>query len=1188
MVILSYSAFAQNNLVTYAGNNHKEDFKDILGLSDGTYLVAGYTDNLNWISSGVPKITLTNFDLPNSNGSNRYGIILHFASDLQQILKVLHFPQGAVEDISYIKSTNIPGQTTGDIYISGNTSDTKANGGGFFIAKLNNNFVNGDPTDLEWDFPIWASGNIKQRQPWDVDSKGRVVYMSGQTHNWDWSSIHSLDANGQRRIVDNWRRHWTDNGEFAGTISEYPGSLSEVSHSGIVLKEWGRGDLRSWNQQDFNLVQDDGNGGTKKGKWPLDAFYNTFWDENNPSDNGPGYTGYRLAETPVFGGSVVTIDRRNDHMYLGMNVKSVLPGGNPDFEPAVIAMDETGALKWWSRLYHEITPAGDTVNSSPDQYVDFLAIDYSQPVSNADIVVLARCHGNNVENFWEGNTIAAFPGQSAFQNQFTGSSGNIHISWLGKLDLDDGQLQASTYVAEYANGMNGTSGSMSDPNMDGWPSPNSGWPEVNTTRGHDLEVLENGAVAIVAVGRRTITTSNAFQKMIKASEGSSTWNNFIRIYEPDFSGVKYSTLLVGQWNHSDGKGGDNTDISGVFPIGMDGFIAVGKHEADGNGNAKGNNIPLANVPSWGANIPQNESAILARFYYDDNSDPTSPPQPLAQWGFNNDANDAIGSMDGSLQGGATFSSDAKEGSHSLSLDGNGDLVTLDYDDLEAPFTDRSITGWIKPDNLSGIQTIYEEGGTWKGLTLRLNGSTLEARARENNQYDLDVSATLSGNNWNHVALVKSGATMKLFINGVEQASGSNTNVSTVEVHGNPAGIGGTNNQDAFQTNSTTNFFSGLIDDIRVYTSALTSSEVSDLFNSYSNGTISVTGVSISPTSVSIEEGNTEQINATISPSNATDQSVSWSSSDNAVATVNNNGLVTAVSAGNADITVTTNDGSYTAVSSITVTAAPSGDDYFVESGGLVSIEAEHFYAQAAGTGDASGHTLDIFTDGNASGGEAIICNPNTGLNTGDNTIGPRNDYQVNFSTKGTYAVYLRVLGTSGNEDSYHVGLDGNLLSGGGFGMGSNAGSWKWTDEVTSSQTKVELTISSAGIHTINIWPREDGTQLDKIVITQGDAPSGTGPAESARGGNSTRFSMENQQIARDISIYPNPVENTLYVKLLKGKAEVNIYSQIGRLIRKEVISEGNTGLDVSDLNHDVYFIAVSTEKFKFVDKIIKR
>ena len=201
--------------------------------------------------------------------------------------------------------------------------------------------------------------------------------------------------------------HWLKNGcEFKGTpaSSNPQGGIDSVDYSGIVLKIWGRCDLRSWTQNEYDYIQPDGNGGTKKGSWPADLLFNGPCDPASPTATGPGYTGYSAAAgSPVYGGTNICIDKRNNNLYLGMNFKSVTSGGSPDFEPAVIAMNESGTMLWWSRLYHEITPAGDTMESVPDQYVDALAIDYS----NNKLVVGARCHGNNIENFWEGNQIAS-------------------------------------------------------------------------------------------------------------------------------------------------------------------------------------------------------------------------------------------------------------------------------------------------------------------------------------------------------------------------------------------------------------------------------------------------------------------------------------------------------------------------------------------------------------------------------------------------------------------------------------------------------------------------------------------------------------------------------------------------------------------------------------------------------------
>lgn len=294
-----------------------------------------------------------------------------------------------------------------------------------------------------------------------------------------------------------------------------------------------------------------------------------------------------------------------------MNFKSVAANGSPDFEPAVVAMDAMGSLRWWSRLYHEVTPSGDTVNSIPDQYVDALAIDYASD----QLVVAARAHGNNVENLWEGDEIAANPNANGFQNRFTGTNGNIHQSWLGKLSLGDGNLRHSTYVAELAEGTGSLGSPHPDPNLDGWPDPNTGWPDVNTTRTarNNLKVSSKGDVCLLGVGRRTITTANAYQKMVKPYfGGKSCWNSFTRVYDADLSVPLYASLIVGQWDTLTQVGGDNTELFGICKTQL-GVVCVGRQKADANGAALGNPLPVSNVPNWGSDAPDRESAILV--YY---------------------------------------------------------------------------------------------------------------------------------------------------------------------------------------------------------------------------------------------------------------------------------------------------------------------------------------------------------------------------------------------------------------------------------------------------------------------------------------------------------------------------------------------------------------------------------------------
>jgi hypothetical protein len=608
--------YGQTNLVTYAGNGGRETFYDVMQLTDGTFLVSGYADNLDWLGN-VPLVELDYpGDIPNALGSDRYGILMHLSSDLQTIQQVVHFPQGAVEDIRFVKTNAQPYSPTGDLYISCNTSDTDDNDGGYIIGKLNHNFISGVPSALVWLKVVWARQGPKDYHPWDVTSDGRVYYISGEAHGYDWSALYCLDQTGERMPVENWRTHWLSNGtEWKGVpASANPlGSIDEVNYSGIVLKVTGRCELRSWTEEEFEEVNDDGNGGTRKGKWPADFLFDAPCDVSSPDANGPGYNGYSSASgSPVWGGSCICIDRRDNHMYLGMNFKSYYhPMETPDFEPAVIAFDDNGEMLWWSRLYHEVTPEGDTTGSIPDQYVDALAIDYA----NDHLVVVGRAHGNFDENLWEGNHINSNPSAYGFQNQFTGSNGNIHESWLGKLRLEDGVLRHSTYVAELAEGTGGLGTPHPDPNLNGWPDPNTGWPDVNTTRlaKNNMKITSSGDVVIAGVGRRTLTTANAYQQMLSPySSGQGAWNSFVRVYNNELNLPKYSSLVVGEWDTLTQAGGGNTELFGVYKTSQ-GVICVGRQIADTSDIAMGNDIPVNAVPAWGSSVSSNESAILV--YY---------------------------------------------------------------------------------------------------------------------------------------------------------------------------------------------------------------------------------------------------------------------------------------------------------------------------------------------------------------------------------------------------------------------------------------------------------------------------------------------------------------------------------------------------------------------------------------------
>jgi hypothetical protein len=600
------------SVVTYAGAAR---FRCTHVLSDGTVLVGGSAPSLDWVPRDVARVEVAATGIDAASVGN-VAFLMHIDRDLRRVLRVVHLPRDTVRDIVRIRSNERPGDATGALFVSGTRDTADRTREGYFIARLDANFVTRAPTAFAWTFNVRApprrgagatGGDSSYRtiQPWDVTADGKVIYGGGTEYDYDWAFLARLGADGRPDVVPAWRFHsLAGGGEFNGPASAYRGSAA-IIESGIPLKVGRRGSLRSETMADYMALLSDGNGRTdRQGRWPDDYYFSgpCPFDMSRCAAS-PGYTGYRVSDRPTQRLGAVAVDRRSGRFYFGYSTQSVLPSGEPDFEPAVVAMEPDGSLLWWSRLYTETR-----ANSPPDQYVDGLAID----ASNDTLVVLARTHGNAVDNFWSGDRIAATPGARGFQNRFTGSNGNIHVSWLGRLRLENGTLTRATYEAQYIDGNTRFGSALTDPNLAPWPDPNGGWPDVNTTRCNDVAVDRGGRVYVTCAGRRTITTNDAVQRMTLPGMGPSTWNRYVRVYSADLASVRYSTLLVGRWDPTNGAGGDNTEVMSIAPT-TNGVVAVGWHVVNAMGVATGNPVPTIDVPAWGRAMPSGASALFAHY-----------------------------------------------------------------------------------------------------------------------------------------------------------------------------------------------------------------------------------------------------------------------------------------------------------------------------------------------------------------------------------------------------------------------------------------------------------------------------------------------------------------------------------------------------------------------------------------------
>ena len=87
------------------------------------------------------------------------------------------------------------------------------------------------------------------------------------------------------------------------------------------------------------------------------------------------------------------------------------------------------------------------------------------------------------------------------------------------------------------------------------------------------------------------------------------------------------------------------------------------------------------------------------------------------------------------------------------------------------------------------------------------------------------------------------------------------------------------------------------------------------------------------------------------------------------------------------------------------------------------------------------------------------------------------------------------------------------------------------------------------------------------------------------------FNGPDEQIAilicddeKSFKIYPNPVQNILYVKGSSEAYSIEIYSLIGQLVK--TVSNANE-IDVSLLSQGVYLIRISNENVSTTQRFIK-
>jgi hypothetical protein len=159
--------------------------------------------------------------------------------------------------------------------------------------------------------------------------------------------------------------------------------------------------------------------------------------------------------------------------------------------------------------------------------------------------------------------------------------------------------------------------------------------------------------------------------------------------------------------------------------------------------------------------------------------------------------------------------------YSLSLDGSNDYIDCGTVSALNSASTFSVSAWYKKASASG-------GGLIVGVG-PFPGERFYIEHFSNNTIYVGYDSTFASvsstadTNWHHVVYVRDSGTHKLYLDGNDMSLGGTPSSTTGASAGNPFYIGRLNNYSGY--------FGGLIDEVAVYSSALSSSDVTAIYNS---------------------------------------------------------------------------------------------------------------------------------------------------------------------------------------------------------------------------------------------------------------------------------------------------------------------------------------------------------------------
>jgi hypothetical protein len=201
---------------------------------------------------------------------------------------------------------------------------------------------------------------------------------------------------------------------------------------------------------------------------------------------------------------------------------------------------------------------------------------------------------------------------------------------------------------------------------------------------------------------------------------------------------------------------------------------------------------------------------------------------VAAYGFNetsgSSVTDSSGSGNTGTISGATRTASGRFG-RALSFDGVNDRVNINDSKSLDLTTGMTIAAWVRPTTLSSWRTVIlkEQPGNLVYALYANTDSSVPSGEISTGAFTYHVQLGSSQpplNTWTHLAATYDGATLRLFVNGIE--AGAKAATGPLVVSTGALRIGGNAVWGEY--------FSGLIDEVRIYNRALSSTEIQTAMN----------------------------------------------------------------------------------------------------------------------------------------------------------------------------------------------------------------------------------------------------------------------------------------------------------------------------------------------------------------------